>query len=444
MWLKSIHVENFRGFEKLDVTFEPHVTLLLGGNGAGKSGVLEAIKVAFGSYFAGIDQSPDQSIDAEHARRVVHELNGVLDLQAQWPVKVRAEADVEGYPRAPTLAQQVLGIGSSLSWERSRAGRDGRTTWGGDAQVRAFASHLQGEVQAGAPVRLPLIACYGTGRLWRQKKITEGRLGVGTRFDGYTDCLDVASSEQLLTDWMYRMRLIELEAREHDPAASEPRLAAVTQAVCDCVEGVTRFWIDMKHQEIRLERDGAVESFGMLSDGYRNMIAMVADIAQRAATLNPQLGAAAARETAGIVLVDEIELHLHPKWQRSVIPGLRRTFPRMQLIATTHSPQVLSTVERGQVRLFENNRLVDADLFVEGRASNELLTDVFGVPARPESTARELERLFHLLDTERYADARAKLAELEAQLGTDDAELVRARWILETEAGVDPATPVAS
>lgn len=445
MWLKSLHVENFRGFEKLDVTFDEHVTLLVGGNGAGKTAVLEAIKVALGSYFAGIDQSPDQSIDIEHARRVVHEIGGVLDLQEQWPVRVSAIADLSHDERPPSI-QFSLPIGEPVlvEWSRERAGRGGRTNWGTDVLVRDFAQHLQRSTQEGREVPLPLLACYGTGRLWRQKKVTETRLGIGTRFDGYTDCLDIASSEHLLSLWMYDKRLIELEAREHEPSASEPRLAAVTRAVCDCVEGVSRFWIDMRYKEIRLERNGAIESFSMLSDGYRNMIAMVADIAQRAATLNPQFGSAAARKTAGIVLVDEIDLHLHPKWQRSVIASLRRAFPKMQFIATTHSPQVVASVQRGQVRLFEGNHLVDADLFVEGRASNELLTDVFDVPARPEATERELDELFRMLDLENYDDAQAKFADLVRRLGPDDAAMVRARWILDTEGGVKSITPVAS
>lgn len=438
MHLLALHLENFRGFERLDLTFEPDVTVLIGGNGAGKSAVLEAIKVAFGSFFASIPQVADQAIEAEQVRRVVYDLNGVLDLQEQWPVTVGALLDVEGEDETGLLP------GISLEWQRQRSGRGGRTQWSGDTEMRDWAARLHQRVQRGELVRLPLFAFYGTGRLWKQKRITSASRGIGTRFDGYSAWHDIASSEQLLTDWMYGQRLVELEAREHDPTASEPRLSAVTRAVCDCIEGVTRFWVDFKRQEIQLERNGAVESFAMLSDGYRNMVAMVADIAQRAATLNPHLGSAAARETAGIVLIDEIELHLHPGWQRTVIPSLRRAFPRLQFIATTHSPQVVSTLRREQVRLLDNNRLVDAALFVEGRATNELLTDVFGVPERPPEMERELEALFRLLDQEAYAPARAKLAELEARLGRDDAAITRARWILDTEDRAGEGHPALS
>ena len=440
MWLKSLHVENFRGFEKLDVTFDEHVTLLVGGNGAGKTGVLEAIKVAFGSFFSAIAQSPDQGIDRTHARRVFRpagESGTPGTLEPQWPVVVGASVGGTQHP----IQGSIL---DDLSWERSRGGEEQYTARRGDAGIREYGSALQQEVQRGVHLKLPLIAYYGTKRLWRQKKLTKRRRGLGTRFDGYQDCLDIASSHTLLDEWMYHKTYAELQRRTVDAGYRDPQLAAVANAVAACIDGVSEFRYDVNLAELCVQRGGRLETFAMLSDGYRNMIAMVADIAERAAVLNSWLEGNAARETPGIVLVDEMELHLHPKWQRAVIPSLRRAFPRMQFIATTHSPQVLAAVKREQVRLFDSNRLLDAKLFVEGRASNELLTDVFDVPARPETTERELDELFRMLDLENYDDAHAKFADLVRRLGPDDAAMVRARWILDTEGGVKSITPVAS
>ena len=84
--------------------------------------------------------------------------------------------------------------------------------------------------------------------------------------------------------------------------------------------------------------------FSFLSDGYRNMVAMVADIAVRCATLNPQLKEKSSQETPGVVLIDEIDLHLHPRWQRRVVNDLLRTFPRIQFFGTTHSPFVIQSL----------------------------------------------------------------------------------------------------
>lgn len=440
MWLKSLHVENFRGFEKLDVTFDEHVTLLVGGNGAGKTGVLEAIKVAFGSFFSAIEQSPDQGIDRNHARRVFRpagESGTPGTLEPQWPVVVGASVGGTRHP----IQGSIL---DDLSWERSRGGEEQYTARRGDTGIRDYASALQHEVQRGVHLKLPLIAYYGTKRLWRQKKLTKRRRGLGTRFDGYQDCLDIASSHTLLDEWMYHKTYAELQRRTVDAGYRDPQLAAVANAVAACIDGVSDFRYDVNLAELCVQRGGRLETFAMLSDGYRNMIAMVADIAERAAVLNSWLEGNAARETPGIVLVDEMELHLHPKWQRAVIPSLRRAFPLMQVIATTHSPQVLASVARDQVRLFDDNRLVNDSVFVEGRSSNELLEDVFGVPARPPATKAALDELFGLIDLGDYPSARSKLRTLEARLGRDDGDIVRARWILESEAGVTPAPPIAS
>jgi len=435
MRLIGLHLDNFRGFAELSIQFDRHVTLLLGGNGAGKTALLEAITVAFGAFFAALEQSPDRAIDASDARRSVFDFNGIADLQEQWPVRVAAAVEVPDFAGSDELL---------FGWARTRASKAGRTTWADERHVRAYAQWLQLEVQHGRPTALPLFAYYGTQRLWREKRLTEARLGIGTRFDGYIDCLDVGASQRTLGDWMYKKTQIELQRREREPEHRDPQLAAVTSAVCASVDGASRFWFDLTHQELRFARGASVESFSMLSDGYRNMVAMVADIAERAAVLNPHLGVDAARETAGIVLIDEIELHLHPRWQQTVLPNLRRVFPNLQFIATTHSPQVVATVARHQVRLLRDNALIATDLYVEGRDASELLEDVFGVPARPSEAQQRIDELFMLLDTQDYAAARVRLCELQAILGSSDADLVRARWVLESEAGVEDtstATP---
>ena len=90
--------------------------------------------------------------------------------------------------------------------------------------------------------------------------------------------------------------------------------------------------------------DGRLTPFYHLSDGYRNTLAMAADIAVRAATLNPALSSLAMEETPGVVLIDEIDLHLHPKWQRQIVEDLRGAFPKIQFVATTHSPFIIQSL----------------------------------------------------------------------------------------------------
>ncbi|HEX8109211.1 MAG TPA: AAA family ATPase [Kofleriaceae bacterium] len=225
----------------------------------------------------------------------------------------------------------------------------------------------------------------------------------------------------------------------------QPQLAAIEAAVRSCLEGLKRFWFDVQFDELRLELgNGDIRPFYMLSEGCRNMTALVADIAWRASVLNPHHGPNAHKLTEGIVLIDELDLHLHPGWQRRIVADLRRTFPKIQFIVTTHSPQIVASVHRDQVRLLDRNQLVSAKPYVEGRDSSEILEDVFGVPARPEEVKAEIKEVYQLIEAARFAEARARLDKLEERLGPHDAELIRVRWLLDTEDNGPLASSAAS
>ena len=117
-----------------------------------------------------------------------------------------------------------------------------------------------------------------------------------------------------------------------------------------CIPDAKMFYHDTDEDQIMIDLENSgLMPFNYLSDGYRNMVAMVADIAHRASRLNPHFGTTAAKETSGVVLIDEIDLHLHPKWQRRVVGDLQSAFPRIQFIATTHSPFILQSLEPGEV-----------------------------------------------------------------------------------------------
>lgn len=414
MRLERLRLENFRGFESLDLPVDPSFTLLLGANAAGKTAVLEGASIALAAFFLGLPEGQGRNITQDDARLVRFEHEGMPDLQAQWPVRVEASGAVGG---------------KQITWARELANTGGRTTRKEASTLRKQAEVLASAVRRGKERELPVLAYYGTQRLWLQKRVTEAKKGIGSRFDGYIDCLDPASNHRLLSEWMYKQTLVELQRRTR-----VAQMAAVERAVCTCIGDARRFWFNVAYEELQIEfHDGRVLPISILSDGYRNMVAMVADIAWRAAVLNPHFGDAAPERTEGVVLIDEIDLHLHPVWQRRVVPDLRRAFPRLQFIATSHSPQVLASVRRDEVRILRENALVQGPLFVEGRDTNGLLEDVFGVAARPEEAQAKIDALFRLLDDEEYDAARAALAELRQMLGPDDSAIVRAQWVLDTE-----------
>jgi predicted ATP-binding protein involved in virulence len=144
---------------------------------------------------------------------------------------------------------------------------------------------------------------------------------------------------------------------------------AVKNAITNCVQDLEDIFYSIRRDDLLATfTDERTLPFGLLSEGFRNMLAMVADIAHRAAILNPHLEVDVAQKAPGIVLIDEIDLHLHPRWQRRVVEDLRRTFPRMQFIATTHSPFIIQSLRPGE--------LVDLNKGPTGEYVNRSIEDI--------------------------------------------------------------------
>jgi predicted ATP-binding protein involved in virulence len=163
---------------------------------------------------------------------------------------------------------------------------------------------------------------------------------VGSRLDPYKGCLEIAPAQDELMKWLaheaysYAQRFMR-----GDKSVSKP-LEAINGALQMCMNGFKELYYAIDTDSFRvIWSDGrGEEPLARLSDGQRNVIAMIADLAWRASLLNPQFGAEAAAKTPGVVLIDELELHLHPAWQRRIVSDLRKAFPLVQFFGTTHSP----------------------------------------------------------------------------------------------------------
>ena len=170
-----------------------------------------------------------------------------------------------------------------------------------------------------------------------------------------------------------------------------------------------------------------------LSDGLRNMVAMVADLAYRCVKLNPHLGAEATIKTHGIVMIDEVDMFLHPSWQQSVIGSLQEAFPKIQFIVTTHSPQVLSTVPKECIRVLgtnaEGKNIAATPLAASyGEPSNDVLQAIMQVdPQPPVPEKRLLDELTSLVDQGEYQSSRATelLANLKQKLSNQHPQILK-------------------
>ncbi|NOY26593.1 MAG: AAA family ATPase [Oligoflexia bacterium] len=323
MKIHTLRLANFRGFEHIELDLHDRLTLLVGLNASGKPALLDGLAIALGAWLGGTAQAgaEDRPIHKTDARLVRQEQDGLPTLNPSYPVRVRADGTVQG---------------RQVSWTRELRRATGRTTSGGARALRQIAADTERKAAQDPNVSLPLLAYYGTGRLWVQKRNWAPRQPLGSRMQGYAACLESAQNTRLFQRWMawregdHLQRLATARENGADPGAiPTPHLDAVAEAAKACLDGAARLFYSVNHQDLRLElSDGSVLPFAALSDGQRSLVVLAADIAWRAAQLNPQLGRSAPGQTKGVVLIDEIELHLHPAWQRRVIDDLTRS-PRV-------------------------------------------------------------------------------------------------------------------
>lgn len=432
MRIDTLELQNFRCFESFHLDLDPRCTVLIGNNGSGKTAILDALAVAAGSWFIDLGSTNlhPRSILKEEIRYARFAKKGIPTLEPQIPVSVSATGLVNG---------------TSCEWSRQLNRLDGRTTYGGAKQIRELAQQVEQQVIEGVDVVLPLISYYGTGRLWVQKKESIMQQQVlGARSQAYIHALEPASNQKLFEAWMMWREQARLEAISQsyedengiqptiNRTAITPHLSGVKQAVRMCIPECIDFYYSINHQQLRIKlKDDRIFPFQMLSDGYRNFVGMVADIAWRCVQLNPHLGADALQKTQGIVLIDEIDLHLHPSWQRQALDSLLNAFENLQFVVTTHSPQVIASAKQEWMRLLVpgENRALPTES-VQGRDSNSILRDIMGTSVRPQEMQAELDGLLSLIEEGKTTQARERLEQLRNKLGSKDETLLNFEWEL--------------
>ena len=385
MKLKSVEIENYRAIEKLKLPLDPSLTVLHGDNGYGKTSVLSAIAVGLGKNpemlfdISELDfQEEDLREGAEHSRVSLTAIDGAF-----WKHQSGREDDQMKEQRQIAMAH---------FWE----------------------SQITDKV-----VDLPIAAFYGTDRLVSGlSKVPDDPKMRFPRLASRKGALSARTDFGRLLTWFYFKEVEELkvqrERRDFDYQSKD--LATVRQAITSMLPEVSdprtesnplRFVVSRKSEE-RVEK----LSLDQLSGGYRIVLALAADIAARMVTGNPHRDNPL--ESKAIVLIDEVELHLHPSWQQRVLIDLARTFPNTQFIVSTHSPQVLTTVEPQRIVELarEGDRIVAGAPAgaTYGAEAGDVLSVVMGVKERPENKFTKALEQYRRLVSEGEGESEEALA----------------------------------
>jgi predicted ATP-binding protein involved in virulence len=325
--INKLELHNFRCFGEYELELSDRFTLLIGDNGSGKTAILDAISKCLDLFLMSIPNitSTKQIITSDDIR--VNEFflgQSVIMDKEQLSTKVA-----------------VTGVVNDITLKWGRSKEKGKST--GHRYSKALAN-LVGDLVSNRnspDILFPIISYYKTDRLWKISDESIETLSPDSRLAGYKNCLNssLKLKRSLLLRWFKTQELIALQKEERRHALEAVR-EAITLMIPDC----QNVWWDMQWDELFIKIAEKNIPFRLLSDGYRNMIGMVADIAYRMATLNPQLEKDVIKQTEGIVLIDEIDLHLHPKWQGIVIERLLNIFPKVQFVASTHSPFIIQSL----------------------------------------------------------------------------------------------------
>ena len=414
MKLQSLGICGFRGIRELELEFPEQVNMLVGVNGAGKSAVLDCTAIMLSRLIGRIRSSTGTG-------------------------RFFSDSDITNDTAETRNEIEICFQGEPVRWSvsKSRKGRRRQTITNLD-ELRKHVEHFRAMLDDDERTSLPLAVYYPVNRA-----VLDVPLRIRTRhpFDrlaAYDQALSGEwSSFHVFFEWFRKREDLENEQRLDKRRYRDPQLEAVRKATKRFLPGVTDLKIRRSPLRMVVKKDGEELIVNQLSDGEKCTLAIAGDLARRMAIANPSMGNPL--ESEGIVLIDEIDLHLHPGWQRRVVPTLERTFPNCQFLLSTHSPQILGHLRPKSIWMLENipsgivaRRPDDA----YGQTTNRILEDIMDVPARPQEVKGQLTDLFLAIEEGKMKKAKRLLGEVRNRIGTDP-DLVKASVLIQRKEALE-------
>jgi predicted ATP-binding protein involved in virulence len=406
MKVRRLEMKAFRGFSELTLEFNSQITVLVGVNGAGKTSILDCLALMLSQVVAPFFRAQSRWLDDP-------------DIHTGKP-----------YTRETI---EVASEEQLISWSLVHMRKGSPQTVSNDLfKLQEFTDHLMMRL-ANEQQQLPLAMYYPVDRTPATDTTPRGEAGTPTdsaRLEAYVGALKAGGRDfKPFFDWFRGREDLENEQRlQVNPAHRDHQLEAVRTAIEKLVPGFSGLRVQRAPLRMVVQKDGAPLELDQLSDGEKGLLALAGDLGRRLAIASPGLPEPLLAEA--VVLIDEIELHLHPGWQRMVVDRLCQTFPNCQFILTTHSPQVLSQIPAESVVLLDRFQRVALPAGTLGRDSNSILAEVMGVPERPQASADQIHAVARMIDAGELPRARQALDALAKQLGEQDSEVVRLRALM--------------
>ena len=420
MYIKRIDIENFKAISKLNLQLKPGVNILIGDNGVGKTSILDAVVVALGGFLNGVNGVSTKNILMSDVKMDTVSVGSVsTSIMYNTPVKIDCElyADEEIY-----------------EWERIRedeAPKRNTKMIKQNGDITKYAKNLTND----AASELPVLSYQSSIRASQTRRGDFGaqmKKRMDDRRCGYLGCLDSVLDLKRVKEWCYEMQRIafDLDQKIDEYEQFKHIVGLFMQKMSETKE-IPKISYSRQYKDIVYSENGQILPISCLSAGYQSILWMIMDISYRLVTLNP--GKHDLMGSKGIVLIDEIDMHLHPKWQWNIIEALKSVFPNIQFIIATHSPIIISSCKDANLVLVNHNQEV---LYLEdayGYSVNEVLelrqgsSDVL-------KNVKDMKNEFDLaINEDDLQKASIIVDEMAREFGKDNTEVVKAKTELEME-----------
>lgn len=424
MKVERLSIKSFRGIDDLTLEFNPdQPTVFIGNNGVGKSSILDCLAILLSRIVVSMILAIESRAELYLERKSVESREFYIEdiKKNSWSTKnqiIIQDRQKQGILELSKDRQNIYSYHDqgleklTDEWSLER-----------DKQAKI---NDQGKPES--LINIPIIIYYPVNRAVFDVPLEINQYQELHQINAYEDATKgVSINFESFFKWFRMIEDKENEDIRDDPTYRDKKLEAVRNSIYSVIPEFTNLRVRRSPLKMTVEKNGEELIINQLSDGEKCLLAMVGDIGRRLAIANPSLENPL--EGEGIILIDEIELHLHPQWQREIIPALTRTFPHCQFIITTHSPQVLSAIQPENIYILESSP--DGIIAAHpdssyGRDSNQILEDLMGTPERPQLIKNRLEELFQLIDQGDLEGAKQLRKKIAQEIGEDEPELTKA------------------
>ncbi len=424
-YIKGVTLHNYRGFENRKFVFDNSMNVLIGENASGKTTVLEAVNVVLGAYLAAYKNYVPSRFVFNISDTDVRRKN-----QFTKQTDVLISSDVEQYPCI--VEAELVMDGKDYRYQRILEKKDGRTKFNGNnpmqKQIVQWEELIRRGDESDKNIIFPLVMYLSSARLWNENKNSDFNYDIPNRTDAYHRCLDKKRGMQMAFNYIRHLKEI---SNQENQGVDYPAYTLIMDAIRRSMEEELNpgeiIEYSFRYKGLALvQTDGTRIHFEGLSDGYRGVIKIVADIATRMCILNPYLKEEALEKTPGVVVIDELDLSLHPSWQRRIIRTLNTIFPKVQFICASHSPFIIQSLKTGQLISLEGEVVHE----YTNQSIEDIAEDIMGVENPQYSD--EKQRMYEL--AQKYFDKLSKVVD-----NADLKELKEELDVLTARFGDNPA-----